>query len=371
MIKVGVLGASGFIGSRLVEMLHLEQAAEVIPIVRSTNSLARLARFQLKWRIADALDYAQLADAFRGCDIVVHSVFGPTELIINAPEVAYRAAQAANVRRIIYLSTAVVHGMNPEIGTDEDSPLHTRHPVAYSNAKVLAEWKFAELRKRGSVELAMLRPGIVFGPRDNWVSRVAVSILDGTAYTVAGVGICNTTYVDNLVHAIRLAMTAAVDGETFIIVDREQITWRAIYESVSRSLRSTWEIPEYVNPDVLYEHADLISALKEFCLIRKLVPSIPKSWKLGVRKAIDTVISTRDAVREVRMRTPRNPFQLPSNGNPKVPVEVQLLQRCAYKFSGTRAHMRLGFEPPISVEEGMQRTFAWLKSVGFPIVTPC
>jgi hypothetical protein len=82
MIQVGNMGASGFVGSRLIEIFHLEQVAKVVPIIRSSNSLAGLARFSLDWRVADALDEKALVRAFRGCDVVVHSVHGPNDLIV-------------------------------------------------------------------------------------------------------------------------------------------------------------------------------------------------------------------------------------------------------------------------------------------------
>lgn len=84
----------------------------------------------------------------------------------------------------------------------------------------------------------MLRPGIVFGPRSMWVTRVADELLSGTAYLVnEGNGICNSIYVDNLIHAIRLAMTATnVDGQAFLVGDREQVTWSDFYRPIAEAL---------------------------------------------------------------------------------------------------------------------------------------
>ena len=53
-------------------------------------------------------------------------------------------------------------------------------------------------------------------------------------------------------------------------------------------------------------------------------------------------------------------------GRPRVPIEVALLHQCGYKFSGDRARERLGYEPPISAEEGLRRTLTWLKLIGYP-----
>jgi nucleoside-diphosphate-sugar epimerase len=123
--KVAVVGASGFVGSRLLEQFVLNQVAAIAPVVRGPNSLARLARFDLDWRIADACDLTGLAKAFSGCESVVHAVVGDPRIITAAAAVLIPAAVKAGVRRVVYLSTASVHGLTPVPGTNELSPLAT------------------------------------------------------------------------------------------------------------------------------------------------------------------------------------------------------------------------------------------------------
>ena len=43
-----VTGATGFIGGRLVERLHLDEGAEVAAMVNNFSHAARLARFPLE-----------------------------------------------------------------------------------------------------------------------------------------------------------------------------------------------------------------------------------------------------------------------------------------------------------------------------------
>src|SRR5512142_1562316 len=103
-MRIAVVGAGGFIGSRVVEMLHLENAADVRPVVRTVAGLARSVRFALDDRVADARDRAALADAFAGCDVVVHAVAGGRDTILGTLAPVYEAASIAGVRRLVYLS---------------------------------------------------------------------------------------------------------------------------------------------------------------------------------------------------------------------------------------------------------------------------
>src|SRR5690606_22847671 len=103
MPVVAVLGAGGFIGNRVVEVLHLRGEHGVRPVVRRAPSLALAARFAIDGRLADARDEAALTEAFSGCTHVVHAVAGPPDVIVGSIAPIVRAATAARVRRIVYL----------------------------------------------------------------------------------------------------------------------------------------------------------------------------------------------------------------------------------------------------------------------------
>ena len=135
LCTAGILGASGFIGSRLVEWLILNNLAEVRPIVRSWKGMARLSRFNLETWIADAVNESALEKALSGCDVLFNCIAGDRDVILKSTTAAYRAAAKAGVRRIVYLSSAVVHGFNPPVGTQDDSPIILNQPFKYNVSK--------------------------------------------------------------------------------------------------------------------------------------------------------------------------------------------------------------------------------------------
>jgi 2-alkyl-3-oxoalkanoate reductase len=240
-MKVALMGASGFVGSRMVEMFHLGGLGEIRPIVRSFGSLARLARFDLDCKIADASrrTYA-LANAFEGCDRVVHAVHGHADVVEGSiAALTYRAACAAGVKRIVYLSTASVHGQSPAPEPTRQSPLSDRQPQDYNNLKVRAERRL--LKEQGTC--GSLR--WLFCARESFSGQGTAGLAEsppiccgGTAYLVnGGTGICNSIYVDNLVHAIHLALTAPgnADREAFLVGDAETVKWAEIYKRSRRS----------------------------------------------------------------------------------------------------------------------------------------
>ena len=366
-MNVAILGANGFIGSRAVEMLHLRQQATVRPVVRTVASLARLSRFDLDSRIADACDEPALCQAFAGCDAVIHAVAGNPRVILETVAPTYRAAQAAGVRRLIYLSSASVHGQAAPPGTDEASPLSDQQPLPYNNAKVRAERRLQELRAQGSVELVILRPGIVFGPRSSWITGFATDLLAGTAYMAGdGRGICNSIYVDNLIHALVLAMGALdADRQAFLLGDSEVVTWADFYRPVAEALGfSLQDVTQVAYAPSIAGPGERLRALLAAGPSRALRSTLPRRLRRALRAGLHVLLESP--------RQPQSAWSLPEPEQPPRPVatlEMALLHRCRYKLPYTKAARLLGYDPVVSFAEGCRRTIAWLAFAGYPVVT--
>src|SRR3984893_2152665 len=290
-MKVAVLGASGFVGGHLLRCLRIYGA--------DTRAVARhqFASCDADVRMADACDVYALRDAFEGCDGVVHAALGSNDVIVGSVAPVYAAAQAAGVRRLVYISTGSVHGQSPAAGTDESSPLHTRHSLAYNNAKVRAERKLRKLRARGTVEIVILRPTIVFGPGSRWVFAFADALRASRAYVVDGArGICNSIYVDNLGYAVHLALTVPnIDGEVFLIGDRETVTWRDLYRPIADALGCDLdEVPSFSPPEARPGFKQLyIEPARTSEMGRAMSAHCPIGLKSAVKQAVRMIRGRR------------------------------------------------------------------------------
>ena len=359
---IAILGASGFVGSRAVEMLHLGGRATVRPVVRGFQSAARPARFDLDWRVADVRDETALTTAFAGCNEVVHCVTGDPTAIEKGVGPVYRAACKSNVRRLVYLSSASVHGQAPVPGADETAALSDRQPLEYNNAKVRAEWKLLSERSRGGgTEIVILRPGIVFGPRDRWVTGAADALLAGTACLVGnGAGICNSIYVDNLVHAIQLALDAppAADREAFLVGDGEIVTWEMFYRGVAEALGVSSGEPRSVPPVELRKNfRDRVDHFRSLAVVQKALPVVPAAVKRAAKAALAALPAPAMP----------SPWLLPKPPAPAITFEMSELQRCSWKFPHEKAARILGYKPVVSFGEGMRRSAGWLRFAGYQV----
>lgn len=358
--KIAIVGANGFIGSRLVECFHLEGGCSVVPIVRSVGGLARLARFDLDWKIADARDVDALARAFAGCDAVVHAVVGDPSVIAASAGALIPAASRAGIRRVVYLSTASVHGQAPACGTDERSVLSVQQDYAYNNAKVRAERRlFADSRKL-AIEFIALRPSVVFGPRDQWISQLCTELQAHTAWLIdEGGGVCNSVYVDNLIHAIRLSLNApeTACGRAYLITDDEPVTWRRLYETtceligVSQTSINQLTAPKFPSPG----WRDRIASLHGTAFAQGFIAGVPSSLKRVAKASL-----------KAWPQPPRqSPWSIPGKGSPPRPDRERVrLQQCAWRLPCDQAKIVLGYAPVVPFEEGLQRTVAWLRWAG-------
>jgi nucleoside-diphosphate-sugar epimerase len=361
MLKLAILGANGFIGARAVEYFHLGGKANVRPVVRSFAALARASRFDLDARVADARDPVALVNALKGCDTLLHCAVGDDKTIAKVTDAAYEAAQVAGIKRIVYLSSASVLGQSPKPGSDEESEMSDKQRLTYNNAKVRAERRFLALRAKGSVELVMLRPGIVYGPRSRWISNLAEELFDGTATLVQeGTGIFNGIYVDNLLDAVERATVASrekVDGRVFHVGDLERVTWGEYYSQVAQALGLDSAAIRHVSmPDEAETWREQLQHVRSSRAVQALLPWVPASLKRAVKASLGAI----------RHREPDH-WSLPVKILPSVTVEMALLQQCQWQFPISRAQAALDYAPPVSFVEGVHRSVQWLRFAGYPV----
>jgi len=200
----------------------------------------------------------------------------------------------------------------------------------------------------------VLRPGIVYGPRSQWTGGVADDLVTGNAALVeGGYGICNAVYVDNVVHAIRLALdapSAAADGEAFLIGDRGTITWRDLYRPIADALGIA--LDRLPTPSAASGRSRVAAAerVRSSATFRRL---LPPPVRAGLKAAY--LASRHGAAAQ------------PPAG-PQVTLEQVMLHTCSYQLPWAKARTQLGYEPVVSFEEACRRCVAWLEFAGYPVI---
>jgi len=234
-MKVLVLGASGHIGARLMEML------QATPWAKATGASRRMKN-TASWLEVDSRDPRQLAQALQGFDAVVNCVAGDAASIADGARALAQAALQAGCRRIVHLSTMSVYG--PAEGrVREDAPLNPSLGW-YGSAKCEAEAAMHDFARHGG-EAVMLRPGCVYGPGSQlWVGRIGRWLQAGRLgdLGIAGDGWANLVHVDDVCQALLLALRLpAAQGKipVFNLAAPDSPRWNDYFVDLALAIQAT------------------------------------------------------------------------------------------------------------------------------------
>jgi nucleoside-diphosphate-sugar epimerase len=234
-MKVLVLGASGHIGARLLEML------QATPWAKATGA-SRHMKNTASWLELDSRDPAQLAQALKGFDAVVNCVAGDAASIAGGARALVQAALQAECPRIVHLSTMSVYGP-AEGNVREDAPLD---PTLgwYGRAKCEAEEAMHDFVRHGG-EAVMLRPGCVYGPGSQlWVGRIGRWLQAGRLgdLGIAGDGWANLVHVDDVCQALMQALrlpTAPGKIPVFNLAAPDSPRWNDYFVDLALAIKAT------------------------------------------------------------------------------------------------------------------------------------
>jgi nucleoside-diphosphate-sugar epimerase len=383
-----ITGATGFVGSRLVERLVLGTDYKVKAMVRrfSGAGLARLARLPVELVLADLLDLDALTEAAKNCDIIVHCAYGNSgdaeqrkEVTISGTENVLKAALQAKVWKVIYLSSSAVHGRDPKSPVvDESAPFGDDGDV-YSVSKIEAEKIVWRYHQEHGLPVVVFRPTLIYGPYGRvWTVRIVREIQSGAILVNGGSGAANLIYIDNLVDAILLAMRKNLgDGEAFILVDDERLTWQDVYQRYAEMMSaypplqsmSAKEIevmrktgqPSVFNQWIVVPWRvalELVQYTFRPPEMRRKIGQIP--WVRFITKLVPRQIKNRlrgeGKSRESALAGATQPghIQLP----PKDMVELYASQS---RFSNEKVKRILGYAQRIPFDEAIDLTRSWLQ----------
>lgn len=309
--KALVTGATGFIGGRLAERLASEEGVKVRALVRTPGKAERLASSGVEIVQGDVTDLDSIRRAIGGYQMVFHCAAmmhdGQATLDefrrvnVEGTRSMLEAAADVGVERFVHISSIAVYGISPREGTSETDP-YQPCGLFYCDTKIEAEEVAFKYYKERGLPLVVIRPANVYGPRSSfWTVGLLMMIKSGELKLIdGGRGMSNHVYIDNLVDAILLA--AQNDA--------------AVGEAfiISDGAKTPWK-------DFLGLYARMLG--------RDSIPSMSKAT------------AELHLTREI----------------------VGFWTQTGF-FDITKARTLLGYEPRISLEEGMRLTEKWLREAG-------
>jgi dihydroflavonol-4-reductase len=315
-----VTGGTGFIGAHLLQRLS-SSGEHVRALIRRKAALPA----GVEAASGDLATGDGIADALRDVDLVIH-LAGVTKALRTADyyvgnERATRnlaqaiAGQAGRSIRFVHVSSLAA------IGPSEDgrpvSEDASPHPlVHYGKSKLAAERAVREITPKAVI----VRPAVVYGPRDTDVFQLLKSISRGVVLEIAGgERFFSAIYVKDLVEGILAAARSPIaPGRDYFLAHPQTLSWTGFGSVAARIMQRTPRI-------------------------------------LKIPPALATAVG---ACAELAGRV---------TGKPGILSREKIVEaRCRYWTCDTsRAGDELGFTAGTSIEAGLAATLAWYKEAGW------
>jgi nucleoside-diphosphate-sugar epimerase len=244
-----ITGATGFIASHLTEELAKKEK-KIRILVRDDNpgsirDFSEETRKRIEIVKGDLLDKASLLLALRGISKVFH--LAAISRPMNIPRKMYydvnfkgtknlfEACKEKGVKKIVHISTISVFGFSRDrTALTENFP---KRPVSdYGESKKRGEEFAIDFCRKNKIKLVVVRPPMVFGPRDFQFFKLFKLINTGFFPLIKGgrakIEFC---YAKNLVHAILLADKHGRNLEAYNISDGETYTVKQVFGEIAKA----------------------------------------------------------------------------------------------------------------------------------------
>lgn len=337
MVRSMVTGGSGFLGRHLVEKLVARGCDVVVfdlrPYVHEDASRAS----RVSSRTGTITQLGDVVSACRDADVVYHCVSADPldnrneELMwsvnVEGTKKVIEACKQCNVERLVFVSSAsVVFEGKHMIDADESKPYPTKFTDYYSRSKAEAE-KLVLAANRESLRTCALRPSSIFGERDPaLVPRLVEAGRAGKTKYIIGDGKTKWefTYVGNIADACikageNLAPGSPVAGQAYFITNDETTLF--------------WEQCGVILDGLGYP-----------------VPSVPIPFVVCYAIAVLIEFTLFLLSPMFRLKRP-----------PSLSRQRVVLTTSHRQLSCAKAKRDFGYEPKVSMEEGMRRTIEYFQ----------
>ncbi|MCS2211994.1 NAD-dependent epimerase/dehydratase family protein [Bacteroides fragilis] len=240
-MKITLIGASGFVGTRLIELL--KQNNYFLQNVDKQQS-----RFHSEITvIANVLDKNNLVTLLDNTDVVIllaaehRDDVTPTSLYYDVNVGGMRntleAMEANGVKRIIFTSSVAVYGLNKKNPTETypADPFNHYGKSKWEAEKVLQEW----YKVHPDWNINVIRPTVIFGERNRGNVYNLLKQISSGRFLMVGKGNNKKSmaYVGNIVTFIKFLIENKTAGyEVYNYIDKPDFTMNELVDHVSKVL---------------------------------------------------------------------------------------------------------------------------------------
>ncbi len=239
-MRITLIGASGFVGTRLIDLLRNEHELRNIDL-EASHFFPELTVY------GDVRDPQQMDSLLSSTDMVVllaakhRDDVTPTSLYyqtnVNGMRNVLNAMEKNGVKRLLFFSSVAIYGLNK----DNPDESFTADPFNhYGKSKWQAETLVQEWYKtHNDWNIDIIRPTVIFGERNRGnVYNLLNNLAKGYFINVGkGTNVKSMAYVGNVVAFVKYLIDNITDGyNVFNYVDKPDLDMNHLTELVCRTL---------------------------------------------------------------------------------------------------------------------------------------
>lgn len=241
-----MIGASGFVGTRLIDLLTKSENATEYKI--KNIDLQPSHFFNDVTTIGDVRNQEQMDTELQGCDLVIllaaqhRDDVTPTSLYydtnVGGMQTTLKAMEKNGIKRLIFFSSVAVYGINKPCPAEDYTP---KDPFNhYGKSKWQAEQVAENWHKsHQDWNIDIIRPTVIFGERNRGnVYNLLRQISSGKFLMVGKGDNCKSmAYVGNIVAFVKHMIDNVTEGyNVFNYIDKPDMTTNELVQLVDRVL---------------------------------------------------------------------------------------------------------------------------------------
>ena len=312
-MKVVMIGASGFVGTRLIDLLKTDNNYELKNVDLLSSHF-----FNDVTVIGDVRKQEDMDKELSGADVVVllaaqhRDDVSPVSLYydtnVGGMEVTLKAMEKNGVRRLIFFSSVAVYGLNKENPSEDHpkDPFNHYGKSKWQAEQVLQEWHSSH----SDWNINIIRPTVIFGERNRGNVYNLLSQISSGRFLMVGKGTNKKSmaYVGNVVAFVK-----------FLIEEK----------------KSGYNVYNYIDkPD--FDMNELIALVEK--VLNKHIPSIHFPYWMGMMGGYCFDILAKILGRKLAISS------------------VRVKKFCATTEFDSSKMQSTGFQPPYTLSEGLSRT---------------
>lgn len=312
-MNITLIGGSGFVGTRLIDLLNEDQN-----YVLKNIDLEHSHFFDDITVIGDVRDQVQMEEMLQGADLVVllaakhRDDVTPVSLYydtnVGGMRCTLNAMEKNGIKRLIFFSSVAVYGLNKS-NPDESHPADPFNHYGKSKweaEQVLQEW----YKTHGDWNIDIVRPTVIFGERNRGNVYNLLNQISSGKFLMVGKGdnVKSMAYVGNIVAFVKFMIESVTEGyNVFNYIDK---------------------------PDTNMN--DLVALVEK--VLDKHIPSVHFPYWMGMMGGYCFDLLAKITGKKLAISS------------------VRVKKFCAVtQFDSTKA-MTSGFVPPYTLQEGLART---------------